>query len=94
MGRNVLASEIEVVDSVTGGVTLGSHSSSLAGIEVVRGDFDGSLKGKRVFDKGGDQTRDDMPLNMAMEQPDTFVDCQFQRIFEGMKRRTHQGCRP
>jgi hypothetical protein len=69
--RLVLASEVKVVGRVGSSVTLGGHVSGGAGVEVILGDLNGLLQSKGILDKGGNETRDDVPLDVAMEEPDT-----------------------
>jgi hypothetical protein len=38
---------------------------------MVLGDLNGLLEGKGVFHKGGNKTRDNMPFDVTMEQPNT-----------------------
>lgn len=70
-GWAVLVGEVEEVGCVAYGVAFGGHVSGSAGVEVVFWDFKGLLQGERVLDKGGDQTRDDVPFDVAVEKPDT-----------------------
>jgi hypothetical protein len=71
LGRSILASKIKEVLGISSRISLGRHISSGAGIQVVLRKLDGLLKGKRVFNEGGNETRHYVPFNVAMEQPNT-----------------------
>lgn len=59
---------------------------------MVLGDLNGLLKGERVLDKGSDEARDDVPLNVAVEEPDACSRLEFDILHS--KRGSHRGCRP
>lgn len=69
-GRLVLAAEVEEVGRVPGGVAGRRLAGGLAHGEVVLGDGDLLLQLGGGLDEGGHQAGDDVPLDVAVEQPD------------------------
>lgn len=65
----VLSGEVEIIH-VSSSVALSGHIASLANFKMVAGQADGLLQVEGSFDKGGNEARDNMPLDMAMEEPD------------------------
>jgi hypothetical protein len=68
-GRLVLAGEVQEVGSVACSVALCEGVGSSANGEVVVGNGQVLLDVERGFDKGGEKTRGNMPLKMAVEKP-------------------------
>ena len=66
----VLPAQVEQVDCVAGCVAGGRHALRRAGRQVVLGQLDRRLQIKRRLDKGGHKARGDVPLNVAVEEPD------------------------
>jgi hypothetical protein len=71
LGRFVLVSKIKKVFCVGSSVSLGGHTGGSACIKVVLWNLDGFLEGEGVFYESSDETRDNVPLNVTMKQPDT-----------------------
>lgn len=69
----VLPSEVEEVDRVAGGVAGHGDSTGRAGIEVLLRERDCLLQLEGRLDHCRDQTGRDVPLDVAVEQPDTLI---------------------
>jgi hypothetical protein len=69
----VLALEVEDVDRVTGGIASGRDAACLADVEVVLRDREVLLHFERRLDHGRCQTGGEMPVDVAVEEPNTFV---------------------
>lgn len=73
--RRGLAGQVEQVDCITGCVACrgdGGRGGGTGG-EVVRGDGERLLQLEGCFDDGGCETRGDVPLNVAVEEPDACL---------------------
>ena len=71
VGWRVLAAEVKEVDGVTRSIASGGHAALLAGGEVVLGDGgELLLQLGGCLDKGRQQAGDDVPLDVAVEEPD------------------------
>lgn len=73
VGRRILARQVKQVFGVGGCVALGGRVPGLAREEVVGRDGKGLLQLQRRLDKGGDESRDDVPFDVAVEEPDAGV---------------------
>lgn len=67
----VLARQVEEVDSVGGSVALGGGTSGVTDGQMVIRNSELLLDFKRSLDERGEKTRGDVPLNVAVEEPDT-----------------------
>jgi hypothetical protein len=67
----ILASKVEEVDSVGSSIALGGGTSGVTDGQMVIRDSELLLDFKRSLDESGEQPRGDVPLNVAVEEPDT-----------------------
>ena len=69
----VLPRQVQEILGVRGGIALDGDVSGSARIKVILRDGDVLLKIQRRFNHGGDQTRAQMPLDVAVEQPNPWL---------------------
>lgn len=68
--RLVLAHQTEEISGIARSVALCGRADFGAGVEVVLGNGELLLEFKWCFDKRGNETRGNVPLDVAMEKPD------------------------